>query len=316
MAGRWIRGSDRASLMECTGDRVLRKSTGQDKIVPMSGKLTLAALLVGGLFMLAALQRQLIYFPEVVSERSLLESAQRMGLRAWRDSSGGLIGWRASRRSDAEHRVVVFHGNAGHALHRQYFAAGFLSRDDAWEICLFEYPGYGARPGPPSESAIKSAAADALEELLREDTQPLFLVGESLGSGVATDLAARFPAQTAGVLLVTPFTSLADVARRHYGYLPVDHHRAPRRRRRCAGADAHRRRQVAVLPDPGAAARGHRIVVSPLIALMQDQVDALRQLGVRAAFLNSSCPGRAQGGGARAGSTATSTCSTSPRSGC
>ena len=33
---------------------------------------------------------------------------------------------------------------------------------------------------------------------------------------------------------------------------------------------------------------GTAIVVSPLIALMQDQVDALRQLGVEAAFLNSS----------------------------
>ncbi len=33
---------------------------------------------------------------------------------------------------------------------------------------------------------------------------------------------------------------------------------------------------------------GTAIVVSPLIALMQDQVEALRQLGVRAAFLNSS----------------------------
>ena len=33
---------------------------------------------------------------------------------------------------------------------------------------------------------------------------------------------------------------------------------------------------------------GVGIVVSPLIALMQDQVDALLQVGVRAAFLNSS----------------------------
>ncbi|MGB7598577.1 MAG: DNA helicase RecQ [Gallionella sp.] len=33
---------------------------------------------------------------------------------------------------------------------------------------------------------------------------------------------------------------------------------------------------------------GVGIVISPLIALMQDQVDALRQLGVKAAFLNSS----------------------------
>jgi ATP-dependent DNA helicase RecQ len=41
--------------------------------------------------------------------------------------------------------------------------------------------------------------------------------------------------------------------------------------------------QIPALLRPGVA-----IVVSPLIALMQDQVDALRQLGVRAAFLNSS----------------------------
>jgi ATP-dependent DNA helicase RecQ len=41
--------------------------------------------------------------------------------------------------------------------------------------------------------------------------------------------------------------------------------------------------QLPALLRPGVA-----VVVSPLIALMQDQVDALRQAGVRAAFLNSS----------------------------
>ncbi len=41
--------------------------------------------------------------------------------------------------------------------------------------------------------------------------------------------------------------------------------------------------QVPALVRPGVA-----VVISPLIALMQDQVDGLRQLGVRAAFLNSS----------------------------
>jgi ATP-dependent DNA helicase RecQ len=39
---------------------------------------------------------------------------------------------------------------------------------------------------------------------------------------------------------------------------------------------------------PALLREGTAIVVSPLIALMQDQVDALAQLGVRAAFLNSS----------------------------
>ena len=41
---------------------------------------------------------------------------------------------------------------------------------------------------------------------------------------------------------------------------------------------------------------GTAIVVSPLIALMQDQVEALRQLGVAAAFLNSSLDAPAQNG--------------------
>ena len=39
---------------------------------------------------------------------------------------------------------------------------------------------------------------------------------------------------------------------------------------------------------------GAGVVVSPLIALMQDQVDALKQLGIRAAFLNSSLDPNAQ----------------------
>src|SRR5215210_3646684 len=39
---------------------------------------------------------------------------------------------------------------------------------------------------------------------------------------------------------------------------------------------------------PALLREGVGVVISPLIALMQDQVDALRALGVRAGFLNSS----------------------------
>jgi ATP-dependent DNA helicase RecQ len=46
---------------------------------------------------------------------------------------------------------------------------------------------------------------------------------------------------------------------------------------------------------PALLREGCAIVVSPLIALMQDQVAALRQLGVRAAFLNSTLDARERG---------------------
>lgn len=171
--------------------------------------------------MFTALQRQLIYFPEVAAEETLLKIADANGLRDWRDASGKLIGWHTPASGNASRRVVVFHGNAGHSLYRQYFANGFLALGRDWQVYLFEYPGYGARTGSPSEASIKAAATGALEALFAEDPRPLFLVGESLGSGVATYLASTLPKRIAGLLLVTPFTSLTDVAARHYAFLPV-----------------------------------------------------------------------------------------------
>src|SRR5262249_48721905 len=47
--------------------------------------------------------------------------------------------------------------------------------------------------------------------------------------------------------------------------------------------------QIPALVRPGVA-----VVISPLIALMQDQVDALTALGVRAGFLNSTLDGFAR----------------------
>ena len=52
--------------------------------------------------------------------------------------------------------------------------------------------------------------------------------------------------------------------------------------------------QVPALCRPGTA-----VVISPLIALMDDQVAALRQLGVEAGALHSEVPSRTKPGGSR-----------------
>ena len=171
--------------------------------------------------MFTTMQRQMIYYPAVAEERGLLDEAARLGLKPWRDGNGGLIGWRPASQGESGRRMVVFHGNAGFALHREYFVEGFRALGEGWEVFLFEYPGYGARSGSPSEEAIKGAATRAVELLLRRDASPIYLIGESLGSGVASHLAAAFPEQVAGLLLVTPFSSLVDVAAHHFKWLPA-----------------------------------------------------------------------------------------------
>lgn len=80
-----------------------------------------------------------------------------------------------------------------------------------------------------------------------------------------------------------------------YGYDAFRHHQADIIADLIAGRDV-----LTLMPTgggkslcyqiPALVRPGTGVVVSPLIALMQDQVDALNQLGIRAAFLNSTQP--------------------------
>ena len=184
-------------------------------------KLTAVIFALGVFIMLTALQRQLIYFPDKAQADELSGLASRMGLQAWRDNAGEAIGWRTPGDPSARYRMLVFHGNAGYALNRGYFVTGLRALGNQWDVFLFEYPGYGAREGTPSEASFQAAATQALEALLAADSRPVFITGESLGSGVASFLASKFPDDVAGLLLVTPFSSLVDVAAHHYPFLPV-----------------------------------------------------------------------------------------------
>ncbi|MBN1569020.1 MAG: alpha/beta fold hydrolase [Acidobacteria bacterium] len=189
---------------------------------------TRAALIYLGVMLLGALlQRRLIYLPSRAKEEALIRQAESEKLYPWRDHGMKLIGWRTSLPdavSRPRNRLVVFHGNAGYALHRSYYVNGFHALPEGpmtWELYLFEYPGYGARAGSPGEESIMAAARQSVRDLFQNDSRPLFLLGESLGSSFAARLAAENPQSVSGLFLVTPMTSLADVASNHYWFLPV-----------------------------------------------------------------------------------------------
>ncbi|MFM1941522.1 MAG: hypothetical protein RI897_504 [Verrucomicrobiota bacterium] len=165
------------------------------------------------------LQRRLIYFPPGYPESDLAEWAVDGGLTEWRDESQQRIGWfRASPERPARMQVLVLHGNGGVAPGAAVYA-DVLGRCEDVDVYLLEYPGYGGRGGSPSESSLYQAAEAGLG-LMRSDLRT-FLVGESLGTGVAAYLAGRFPERVEGIVLLAPYTSVVDVGQARYPFLPV-----------------------------------------------------------------------------------------------
>jgi ATP-dependent DNA helicase RecQ len=89
---------------------------------------------------------------------------------------------------------------------------------------------------------------------------------------------------------------LQEILRRVFGYAEFRGHQKEVIEHVASGGDA-----LVLMPTgggkslcyqiPALAREGVGVVVSPLIALMQNQVDALRELGVRASYLNSSLSG-------------------------
>jgi pimeloyl-ACP methyl ester carboxylesterase len=115
--------------------------------------------------------------------------------------------------------VVVFHGNGNWAGERKVYVEAFAHR--GFRTFLYEYPGYGGRPGEPHERVIVPDARARVRELDRDGFGPVYLWGESLGSGVAAAVCADETLPMRGLVLLTPFDRIADVALYRYPYIPV-----------------------------------------------------------------------------------------------
>jgi len=179
---------------------------------------------LGLLAFLALSQRSMIYFPSKNNPATLEREAAAQGFTPWKNPSGETIGYYDLAASDDPRpraSILITHGNAGYALHRTDYATILRAAapDHALSVYILEYPGYGARSGSPSQPAFLAAASEAIAQI--PPNKPLILLGESIGTGVATATAAANPDRITGLLLLTPFDSLASVAQHHYPLLPV-----------------------------------------------------------------------------------------------
>jgi len=167
-------------------------------------------------------QRSLIYLPDGHMPDPAAFGLPDAEVEAFETSDGlTLEGWFVpARATPTGHVVLVLNGNAGHRGHRAPLAAQLAARGLA--VFLFDYRGYGGGPGLPSEAGLARDARGALACLGRRfdvDLTKIAYFGESLGAAVAVELAGAFP--PAALILRSPFTSLVEMGRRHYPFLPV-----------------------------------------------------------------------------------------------
>jgi len=168
---------------------------------------------------MAIAQRSLVYFPSVFTREQVDRMAQSARLERWTNSAGQFIGLkRSSPRQPAEGTVVIMYGNGSTAIGCDHYAND-IQGVGAFDVFILEYPGYEDRPGSPSQGSLFNAADEVFRTL--PTNQPIYLVGESLGGGVASYLAGTYSNKIAGAVLISPFNRLTDVAQNHCPLLPV-----------------------------------------------------------------------------------------------
>ena len=181
-------------------------------------KKVLILILSGVSFTGCDMQNNMLYYPDLhlPSESELTAK----GLQFWPDGATGYRAYISTKGiKDIKGTIVVFHGNAGTAADRDYYLSplGLLG----YRVILAEYPGYGGRKGELGEQSLVSDSVETLR--IAEETYQgsIYLLGESLGCGVAAGVAKNTSLSIAGIILITPWNTLLAVAKDHYPYLPV-----------------------------------------------------------------------------------------------
>lgn len=164
------------------------------------------------------MQNRFLYFPEPQWPNAQALEYENMKLwQATKDDYQGLIA--AHDVSAPNGTIVLFHGNGGTALDRGFYFAPFMEL--GFRVILAEYPKYGGRPGKVGEKPFVVAGMETVRLAFEQYGEPLYLVGESLGCGVAAAVAKQTPKPIAGIILITPWDSLASVAKSMFPFLPV-----------------------------------------------------------------------------------------------
>ncbi len=165
------------------------------------------------------LQRKLMYFPDKAyftpKSAGLAAGVEERAIET--PDGARVLAWYAPAKPGMP-TLLYFHGNAGSLETRIERIRKYMAR--GLGVFMMTYRGFGGSTGEPSEAANVADAKQAYGVLVASGVDPadIIIYGESLGTGVAVQVAAA--RKVAGLVLDAPYTSMVDLAAMHYPYIP------------------------------------------------------------------------------------------------
>jgi len=174
-------------------------------------------------YMLRQFEHSQVYYPQRQLEASPYELRRPFEDVRFKTSDGlQLHGWFFPTNTNSPRSHLTFlicHGNAGNISHRLGLCSGLL--DTGANVFVFDYRGYGQSGGRPGEEGTYRDAQAAYAWLRQKGFRGEHIIafGESLGGGVASELALR--ETVGGLVLQSTFTSIPDIGAELFPWLPV-----------------------------------------------------------------------------------------------
>lgn len=123
-----------------------------------------------------------------------------------------------ARAAPGQPTVLFFHGNADRVTNYAFLADGLEARGIG--LLAVSYRGFTGSSGAPTEAGLLLDGVASYDWLAERTDGPIVALGQSLGSGVVVHLARERP-ELDGLILLSAFDSVVDLAASIYFFLPV-----------------------------------------------------------------------------------------------
>ena len=197
------------------GERPKRRKSAVQTAIWRFARLVLICYIAVGLF-LYVFQRRLQYFPVKTSPYRPPGSDGLEEFTTITEDGIRIEGWYWPGPRPLT--LVIFHGNGGHRGHRFEWMRMLRDRLQV-SLCIPDYRGYGGSEGSPTEEGLYLDAEATVAWLHERGASNLIYFGESIGTGVAVELARRRPPRA--LILQSGFPSCAIVAQHAYPFVPA-----------------------------------------------------------------------------------------------